>query len=50
MDELYDLSADPYEMRNLSRPEPQQPLKELRAGMQELLLRTGGHAVTGRGA
>lgn len=38
MDELYDLSADPYEMQNLiARPESQQPLAELRARMKDLL-------------
>jgi N-acetylglucosamine-6-sulfatase len=47
MDELYDLSADPYEMRNLiSRPESEQHLDVLRTEMRQLLLRTTAAART----
>ncbi len=42
MDELYDLAADPYEMRNvISEPAAKQPLDALREEMRELLQATG---------
>ena len=41
MDELYDLAADPYEMKNLIRhPEAAKPLDEIQAELRRLLRET----------
>lgn len=42
VDELYDLKADPYEMKNvISQPHTEQTLKAMRKELEELLRRTG---------
>ena len=43
LDELYDLKADPYEMKNLVKETDAQPaLQEMKAELKKLLLSTGG--------
>jgi N-acetylglucosamine-6-sulfatase len=42
MDELYDLKADPYEMKNLiNQPGAQKPLGQMTRGLEQLLKETG---------
>ena len=50
MDELYDLKADPYEMRNLiNLPDAKKTLKEMKKELERLLRQTSARRVQQRG-